>query len=461
MRPKRYLAELLADGARPFLYRGGVRRLLGMPEDTGVQVRFPGTGPAPGLSPLRPRFMGAAELPDQPLAAGRDPQVTRFVVAPRADASAYARGPVVRVPLEPAAEPVAAGPPAPPTAADAEIAALAHDEPGHRIPLHADPPAAPPGRVPEPVVPAPVVPAPVVLAPVVPEPVVPVLVVVRPPVPDVGGSPRTPDPPPPATSRPTGRAGAQADPAPTGPRWHVGHGEPGLRPDGRSGPVAAGGAPLGAPDGRWADRGNPSPDPPHPPGPGPAPRRPGPAGATEGAPTEASPAPAVPAVRLPGRGAADEVPVTVVVPPAGPQDLPGPGERRRHVMRETPPETGPAPAAVPPGSGPARGAPPPAAAPRDRRPDRGAAPPWPVPRSVDGIDVDLLPRLRTAPAPPAPPAQDRTGSEHPRPDPRLAPVPPAQPVPPGPRGALTTGPAGTPAFWERRRLGRLLTRAWR
>jgi hypothetical protein len=62
--PRRgYLYGVLADGARPFLYRGRVRSLLGLPETSGVNLSFISTDLVPGLTYARPRL---AEFYEQP-----------------------------------------------------------------------------------------------------------------------------------------------------------------------------------------------------------------------------------------------------------------------------------------------------------------------------------------------------------------------------------------------------------
>ena len=52
MAPDGYLRGVLADGARPFRHRAGVRELLGQPPDTGVRVRFAAAAPRAGFSYL-------------------------------------------------------------------------------------------------------------------------------------------------------------------------------------------------------------------------------------------------------------------------------------------------------------------------------------------------------------------------------------------------------------------------
>lgn len=44
-----YLSGVLADGARPFKYRAGIRELLGVPDDNGVRISFGPTPPRGGL----------------------------------------------------------------------------------------------------------------------------------------------------------------------------------------------------------------------------------------------------------------------------------------------------------------------------------------------------------------------------------------------------------------------------
>jgi hypothetical protein len=50
--PDGYLRRMLADGARPFRHRRGVRELLGQPPDTGVRVRFAAAAPRAGFNYL-------------------------------------------------------------------------------------------------------------------------------------------------------------------------------------------------------------------------------------------------------------------------------------------------------------------------------------------------------------------------------------------------------------------------
>src|SRR6266481_42296 len=63
-----YLYRALADGARPFSYRGRVRALLGLPEPGGVQMNFPKPLPVAGLAYFRPRLTGEFDFPDELLA---------------------------------------------------------------------------------------------------------------------------------------------------------------------------------------------------------------------------------------------------------------------------------------------------------------------------------------------------------------------------------------------------------
>lgn len=63
-----YLHRLLADGARPFRYRGRIRTLLGQPESSSVQVNFSKPLPRGALAYVLPRFSGEFEFPDELLA---------------------------------------------------------------------------------------------------------------------------------------------------------------------------------------------------------------------------------------------------------------------------------------------------------------------------------------------------------------------------------------------------------
>ncbi|MFC0541506.1 hypothetical protein [Kutzneria chonburiensis] len=66
MAPDGFLRGVLADGARPFHYRAGVRELLGAPEDNGVRISFPSTLPRGGFRYVRaaaPRPQGFADMP--------------------------------------------------------------------------------------------------------------------------------------------------------------------------------------------------------------------------------------------------------------------------------------------------------------------------------------------------------------------------------------------------------------
>src|SRR6266704_2568616 len=86
-----YLRGVLADGARPFRYRGRVRGLLGQPEDTSVTVSF-ALPPAPiGFAYARSQFSGELYLPDELLAApagGRNFAADQFLDLPAAPVDA-------------------------------------------------------------------------------------------------------------------------------------------------------------------------------------------------------------------------------------------------------------------------------------------------------------------------------------------------------------------------------------
>ena len=58
-----YLRRVLADGALPFWYRGGVRALLGVPDGPGL-LRAAPPAPQPRFSYPRPAWLGEIELPD-------------------------------------------------------------------------------------------------------------------------------------------------------------------------------------------------------------------------------------------------------------------------------------------------------------------------------------------------------------------------------------------------------------
>ena len=64
-----YLHSVLADGARSFRYRSGVRALLGLPEDTGIRVNFAAALPGASFTYARPQFAGEFYIPDELLAA--------------------------------------------------------------------------------------------------------------------------------------------------------------------------------------------------------------------------------------------------------------------------------------------------------------------------------------------------------------------------------------------------------
>ncbi len=63
-----YLHRLLADGARPFRFRGRIRTLLGQPESSGVQVNFSKPLPLGAFAYVLSRFRGEFEIPDELLA---------------------------------------------------------------------------------------------------------------------------------------------------------------------------------------------------------------------------------------------------------------------------------------------------------------------------------------------------------------------------------------------------------
>jgi hypothetical protein len=67
-----YLRRVLADGALPFRYRGGVRALLGEPDGPGL-LRAAPPAPQPQLSYPRPAWTGEVELPDDILTMARGP----------------------------------------------------------------------------------------------------------------------------------------------------------------------------------------------------------------------------------------------------------------------------------------------------------------------------------------------------------------------------------------------------
>jgi hypothetical protein len=68
--PDGYLRGVLADGARPFRHRAGVCALLGLPENTGVRVSFGRTVVGAGFTYLRhPRGASEAYLPGEALSA--------------------------------------------------------------------------------------------------------------------------------------------------------------------------------------------------------------------------------------------------------------------------------------------------------------------------------------------------------------------------------------------------------
>lgn len=89
--PDGYLRAVLADGARPFWHRTGVRELLGVPADTGVRVSFP-VPPAVGFVYLRHPAFAPRSGPAAPI------RQVQFVEEPWADPTFLDAGPVTRRP---------------------------------------------------------------------------------------------------------------------------------------------------------------------------------------------------------------------------------------------------------------------------------------------------------------------------------------------------------------------------
>ena len=113
MAPDRYLRSVLADGARPFRHRTGVRELLGEPPDTSLRVRFTPATPRAGFSYLSRD--GSADVPvgaPHWLAFAADDQVE----APEA----VARAPVRPRPVPPDSAPPDSAPVVDPPAGTAE-----------------------------------------------------------------------------------------------------------------------------------------------------------------------------------------------------------------------------------------------------------------------------------------------------------------------------------------------------
>lgn len=103
MSPDGYLRGVLADGARPFRYRGVVRGLLGAPEDTGVEVAFATGLPVPGFvyahppaEPFAPSYEDLDEPADWlPHAVGNltDPHTASDLSNPYAAPAAHGTAP--------------------------------------------------------------------------------------------------------------------------------------------------------------------------------------------------------------------------------------------------------------------------------------------------------------------------------------------------------------------------------
>ncbi|MEV6871439.1 hypothetical protein [Amycolatopsis sp. NPDC051128] len=125
MAPEKWLRAVLADGARPFRYRGGARALLGLPDDTAVEFTFAPRAPrggfpyvnhwaAPVVSAGDPGWAAADVLDEPPRLSRREPpqpeveQVTEFPKAPppgRRDAGGHvelAESPALARHVEPA-----------------------------------------------------------------------------------------------------------------------------------------------------------------------------------------------------------------------------------------------------------------------------------------------------------------------------------------------------------------------
>jgi len=106
--PEGYLRGVLADGARPFRYRAGVRMLLGLPGSGGVQVSFAPTAPGTNHVYMDAAYGTAAYLPGE---APADPWPSDPWPA---DAAGGRAEPWTATPAPPAV------PDAPPAAADPE-----------------------------------------------------------------------------------------------------------------------------------------------------------------------------------------------------------------------------------------------------------------------------------------------------------------------------------------------------
>ena len=61
--PTGYLRNVLLDGAKPFLYRSGVRSLLGIPDSGGSEIAFSHTMPPIGFTYPNSQFMGEPYIP--------------------------------------------------------------------------------------------------------------------------------------------------------------------------------------------------------------------------------------------------------------------------------------------------------------------------------------------------------------------------------------------------------------
>lgn len=61
--PTRYLHSVLLDGAKPFLYRSGVRSLLGIPDSEGDEIVFSPTTPPVGFDYANSQFMREPYIP--------------------------------------------------------------------------------------------------------------------------------------------------------------------------------------------------------------------------------------------------------------------------------------------------------------------------------------------------------------------------------------------------------------
>lgn len=90
---KRYLHRVLAGGARSFRYRSRIRKLLGLPESSGVGVIFSKPLPFGGFAYVVPRFSGEFEFPDELLAGGprRGDRVEEIEIGPQSHGTADTR----------------------------------------------------------------------------------------------------------------------------------------------------------------------------------------------------------------------------------------------------------------------------------------------------------------------------------------------------------------------------------